>query len=128
MKIEHLAIWTSQLEPLRDFYVNHFGCSANAKYCNPATGFSSYFLTFPSGGARMELMSNPGVAEVAKGNPRCGYAHFALSLGSEERVRELTEKLRLGGVTVKGAPRRTGDGYYGSLIVDPDGNLIELTV
>jgi len=128
MKIEHLAVWTPRLDSLRDFYVEHFGCSTSSKYFNPSTGFSSYFLTFPAGGARLELMTNPGVGAAAEGKLHCGYAHLALSLGSEERVRELTGILRLKGATVKAEPRRTGDGYYESVIADPDGNLIELTV
>src|ERR1035437_5507730 len=105
MKIEHLALWTTRLEPMRDFYLEHFGCSANAKYVNPASGFNSYFLTFPAAGARLEIMCIPGLT-AADTAPRAGYAHFALSLGSEERVRELTEALRRKGVPVKSEPRR----------------------
>ena len=127
MKIEHLALWTTRLESMRDFYLDHFDCSANAKYVNPTSGFSSYFLTFPAGGTRLELTCKPGLA--AADTAACaGYAHIAISLGSEERVRALTEALRKKGVAVKSEPRRTGDGYYESVITDPDGNLIELAV
>ena len=127
MKIEHLALWTIRLEPMRDFYLDHFNCSVSAKYVNPASGFNSYFLTFSAGGTRLELMCKPGLA-TADSAPCTGYTHFAISLGSEKRVRELTETLRRKGVAVKSEPRRTGDGYYESAITDPDGNLIELTV
>jgi catechol 2,3-dioxygenase-like lactoylglutathione lyase family enzyme len=127
MKIEHLALWTTRIEPMRDFYLEHFGCSASAKYVNPASGFNSYFLTFPASGTRLELMCKPGLA-TADTEPCTGYTHIAISLGSEERVRELTEALRRKGVVVKSEPRRTGDGYYESVVTDPDGNLIELTV
>jgi catechol 2,3-dioxygenase-like lactoylglutathione lyase family enzyme len=112
---------------MRDFYLAHFDCSANAKYVNPASGFSSYFLSFAAGGTRLELMCKPNLA-TADTAPHTGYTHFAISLGSEERVRELTEALRKKGVSVKSEPRRTGDGYYESVVTDPDGNLIELTV
>ena len=125
MKIEHLAIWTIRLDLMRDFYLDHFACSASAKYFNPVSGFSSYFLTFPTGGARLELMSRPDLASATE--IRCGYAHLALALESEERVREFTDKLRNKGVAIKAEPRRTGDGYYESVVADPDGNLIELT-
>jgi catechol 2,3-dioxygenase-like lactoylglutathione lyase family enzyme len=127
MKVEHLALWTTRLEPLRDFYLEHFGCSANARYVNPVSGFNSFFLTFPDGGARLELMCKPGLT-VADGMPHTGYAHIAVSLGSEDRVRGLTEELRKKGVVVRSEPRRTGDGYYESVVTDPDGNLIELTI
>jgi lactoylglutathione lyase len=128
LKIEHLAIWTTHLESIRSFYLDHFGCSSSSRYINPTTGFSSYFITLPSGGARLELMTRPDVSQLNESEPRCGYAHLAISLGSEERVRTLTETLRQKGVAVKSEPRRTGDGYYESVITDPDGNLIELTV
>ncbi|MFT3783058.1 MAG: VOC family protein [Nibricoccus sp.] len=125
MKIDHLALWTNQLEALKEFYVQHFGCRAGPKYTNPSTDFSSYFLTFTSG-ARLEIMTKPELA-TAEGS-RTGYAHFALSVGSEEAVRSWTEKLRSNGVKVTSEPRRTGDGYYESVVTDPDGNAIELTV
>jgi len=127
VKIEHLAIWTTQLERLRDFYVEHFGCTAGDKYINPTTGFSSYFIQFASG-ARLELMTKTGLAAATAEPPSCGYAHFALSLGSEEQVRTYTEVLRRKGLAIKSSPRRTGDGYFESVVADPDGNLIELTV
>jgi len=59
--------------------------------------------------------------------PAAGYAHLALSLGSERAVDALTARLRDAGVPVVSAPRRTGDGYYESVVADPDGNLVELT-
>ena len=128
MQIEHLAIWTKRLELLRDFYLEHFNCSASPRYHNPTTNFCSYFLVFPSGGARLELMTNPTVTGGVEDKINCGYAHFAVSLGSEERVRELTETLRQKGIVIKDEPRHTGDGYYESVVIDPDGNRIELTV
>ena len=53
--------------------------------------------------------------------------HLAISLGSKEKVDTLTERLRKNGVRIIGEPRTTGDGYYESVIADPEGNLIELT-
>jgi hypothetical protein len=37
------------------------------------------------------------------------------------------EKLRLENIEIVGEPRLTGDGYYEAIILDPDGNSIELT-
>lgn len=130
MRIEHLALWTSDLERAREFYGEHFGARASAPYHNPHTGFRSYFLTF-AGGARLELMQRPDVkapADAASGTETLGLAHFALSLGSEAAVDETTERLRAAGVRALSAPRRTGDGYYESVVLDADGNRIELTV
>ncbi len=57
-----------------------------------------------------------------------GLTHFAVSLGSEQEVNALTERLRSDGHPVLDGPRRTGDGYYESVVLDPEGNRVELTV
>jgi lactoylglutathione lyase len=128
MRLEHLALWTPRLETLRDFYVRHFGCAAGPLYSSISRPFRSYFLTFPGGG-RLELMEQPGLEAPPSGAApdRTGLAHFALTLGSEDAVRTTTERLRAAGVRVIGEPRCTGDGYYESVVLDPDGNRIELT-
>lgn len=126
MKIEHLAIWTTELERLKDFYVRFFGAKASNKYVNPGKAFESYFLSFDSG-ARLEIMRRPDlIPRGAEGN-RIGLSHVAFSVGSTERVDMLTEELRHAGYVVADGPRRTGDGYYESVILDPDSNRIELT-
>ncbi len=126
MHIEHIALWTNDLERLKTFYETHFAAAAAAKYINPAKGFASYFLTFASG-ARLELMSKEGLEDAAA-YPASGYTHFALSTGSVEAVNQLTERLRQAGVPVIDGPRWTGDGYYEAVILDPDGNRIEITL
>lgn len=129
MRIEHLALWTDDLERARRFYETHCGARAGAAYHNPRTDFRSYFLSF-AGGARLELMQRPDIAARPEngGREALGLAHFALSLGSERAVDETTERFRAAGIAVVAAPRRTGDGYYESVVLDPDGNRIELTV
>ena len=72
-------------------------------------------------------MSQNGKADSLPNNMK-GLAHFALSVGSEERVMDLTERLRSDGYEVISEPRRTGDGYFESAIGDPEGNCVELTV
>lgn len=126
MKLDHVALWTEQLEAMRAFYATHLGASAGPLYRNPKTGFCSYFLTFESG-ARMEIMSRADITGPRENAQILGYAHVAFSVGSEARVSELTEQLRKRGVRIEGEPRRTGDGYFESVILDPDGNRIELT-
>lgn len=129
MHIEHLALWVRDLETMRQFYENYFGVVANDKYVNTTKNFSSYFLTFPAGGARLEIMHRPGIPDTAN-DPVAqfsGLIHFAVSVGSEAAVDTLTEQLRSAGYTIVGEPRRTGDGYYESVVLDPEQNRIEIT-
>ena len=125
MTIEHIAIWTNQIEELKGFYCQYFGATSGEKYHNPKKQFTSYFLSFSSG-ARLELMHKSGL-EQAKNLAQTGLAHFAISLGSTEEVDRLTQELRQAGIRHVDGPRRTGDGYYESTFLDPDGNLIEIT-
>jgi lactoylglutathione lyase len=124
MYIDHIAIWTTDLDKMKDFYVKYFNCTAGKKYENPLKKFSSYFLTFGSGSA-IELMSRDGIdGEVETGKP--GLAHIALNVGSRDEVDRLTSFFEKEGIRIAGKPRVTGDGYYESIILDPEGNLVEI--
>lgn len=127
MKIEHIAIWTKDLDVMKDFYCRHFGGVAGPRYHNPKKRFTSYFLSFQTG-ARLELMHSPSDQRNTLESPQIGYAHFAFSVGSKEAVDHLTETLRTLGYIIKSEPRTTGDGYYESCILDPEENLVEITV
>lgn len=126
MKIEHIALYVKDIERARNFFVKYFAAVSNDLYRNPKTGFSSYFLRFGDG-ARLELMHRSDIAERSE-QPAAGYAHIAFSVGSRENVISLTERLRVDGYRVVGEPRTTGDGCFESVISDPEGNLIEITV
>ena len=129
IRIEHVAVWTRDIERLRAFYETYLGGRAGTRYVNPGRKFTSYFITFSSG-ARLELMQIPTVIE-SRDDPRglwTGYAHLAFSVGSEQEVDALTARLRAEGHPVLDGPRRTGDGYYESTVLDPDGNRVEITV
>lgn len=126
--LEHVALWTSDVDRLTAFYVRFFDACAGAPYANPDKGFASRFLTFGSG-ARLEIMSTTALPLVhaAAGAQRFGLTHLALCVGREADVDRLTECLRADGHRVVDEPRRTGDGYYESVVLDPDGNRLELT-
>jgi len=129
LPIEHIAIWTHDLERLRSFYETYFAGRSGAKYVNPRKRFESYFITFASG-ARLELMQMPGVPPSKNDIEQqfTGYIHIAFSAGSRQAVDALTDRLRADGYRVLDGPRTTGDGYYESVVLDPDGNRIEITI
>lgn len=129
MKIEHIAIWVLDLEAMRNFYTKYFNMACNDKYANPKKGFESYFLSFKEGSARIELMRSTAITQHGGiHNTFAGLTHFAISVSSKEMVDNITETLRADGYTIAGEPRTTGDGYYESVILDPKGNHIEITV
>lgn len=129
MKIEHVALWTHDLEKSKHFYCTYFEGQAGEKYHNPRTGFASYFVQFTDG-ARLEIMQMPGIPANQNNlmQQATGWIHIAFAVGSKEGVDQLTERLRSDGYRVIGEARTTGDGYYESVVLDPDENRVEITV
>jgi lactoylglutathione lyase len=129
IKIEHIAIWVKDLEKSGAFYEQYFGAEANQKYENKQKQFTSYFSSFGEG-ARLEIMYMPSVTESKDEliSQNLGLIHFAISVGSEANVNQLTETIREDGYTILSEPRRTGDGYYESVVLDSEQNRIEITV
>ena len=128
MKFEHIAIWVKDLEKIKQFYMAYFGMKSSDKYVNPNKGYSSYFLSFKHSETRLEIMHRLDINEHP-GNKGMtdGLAHISISVGSKEMVTELTERIRQDGYTITGEPRTTGDGYYESVVLDPEGNFVEIT-
>ncbi len=126
MKIEHVAMYVNDLEGARGFFAKYFGARSNEIYRNEKNGFSSYFLTFEDG-ARLEIMHKEEMADLEKPMARTGFIHIAFSVGSAEKVDEVTARLRDDGFQVISGPRTTGDGYYESCVFDAEGNQIEIT-
>ncbi|MGI6118048.1 MAG: VOC family protein [Bilifractor sp.] len=127
MRIEHVALYVNDLEGVKNFFVRYFGAVSNDGYHNKITDFRSYFLSFPDG-ARLEIMNRPEVEKSCESAFRAGYIHVAFSVGSREKVDELTEQLKEDGYEVESGPRTTGDGYYESCVFGPEGNRVEITV
>ena len=149
MKIEHVAIWVKDIDNVCEFYRKYFGGVVQPLYHNPAKQFTSRFITFDDG-ARLEIMHRPdinvGTLTESKsnilgfGNVHTSVAaaltlrmfhveqfHLAFSVGSKEEVDRLTQQMSDDGITIAGQPRTTGDGYYESVVLDPEGNRIEIT-
>lgn len=125
--IHHVAVWVDDLERVRAFYVDRLGGRSGPEYRNQRTGFRSYFVAFGEG-ARVELMSRPDVGPADRTAPAAGYAHVSVSVGSREAVDAMVRALEASGVVIDSRPRQTGDGYYEAVVLDPEGNRIEVTI
>jgi len=68
-----------------------------------------------------------GLRDEQKDELMTGYAHIAFSVGNQQAVDTLTARIRKDGYIVASGPRVTGDGYYESCVLDPDGNRVEIT-
>ena len=126
MKINHVALYVNDLEVAKKFFIDYFGAKANHLYHNEKKNFKSYFLSFDDG-SRLEIMNKPNLVDETKNPDRTGYAHISFSVGSKDKVDELTAKLKAVGYDVIDGPRTTGDGYYESAILDLEGNRVEIT-
>ena len=92
MRIEHIALYVNDLEAARNFFMKYLGATSNDGYYNPKTNFRSYFLSFDNG-ARLEIMNKPEMSDLPKDCARTGYTHIAFSVGSKEKVDDLTAAL-----------------------------------
>ncbi|XVJ67779.1 MAG: glyoxalase [Lacibacter sp.] len=129
MILEHVALWTNNLEQLKDFYIKYFGAVPNQKYYNPAKEFESYFLSFKSG-ARLEIMKMKNIPENRNDTihqQHQGLIHLAFGVETMEEVDAKAKELAAVGLSILSGPRKTGDGYYEFETLDPDNNRIEVT-
>jgi len=128
MTLEHVAIRIDRIEILKEYYIRYFGGTPNGKFKNPKTGLETYFITFGSG-AKLEIMSLPDLS----GNkndptlPNKGIIHLAFGVDTMPEVDEKARQLKASGFPIVRGPRKTGDGFYEFVTLDPDGNRIEVT-
>ena len=127
MRIDHAALFCKDLEQMRQFFIDYFDARSNEQYHNPRTGLRTYILSFTEGSTRLELMSRPDVLDADPSQPAIGYVHLSFAVGSKKGVDLLTRRLAADGYTVTSGPRTTGDGYYESCILGPEGIQIEVT-
>lgn len=135
---------------MRQFFIDYFDARSNEQYHNPRTGLHTYILSFTEGSTRLELMQRteqrepssslewpsrdgrrqsqrPDVQDADPSQPAIGYVHLSFAVGSRKGVDLLTRRLAADGYTVTSGPRTTGDGYYESCILGPEGIQIEVT-
>ena len=135
---------------MRQFFIDYFDARSNEQYHNPRTGLRTYILSFTEGSTRLELMQRteqrepssslewpsrdgrrqsqrPDVQDADPSQPTIGYVHLSFAVGSRKGVDLLTRRLAADGYTITSGPRTTGDGYYESSILGPEGIQIEVT-
>ena len=123
-RLEHVALWARDVDRVAAFYARYFDARVGERYENPRKGFQSRFLAFDSG-ARLEIMARVDVGARGSGEA-LGFAHVAIAIGDEAAVNALAARLRADGIAVLDGPRRTGDGYYECVVLDPEGNRVEV--
>ncbi len=123
-RIEHVALWVRDIDAVAQFYARYFDARIGTRYENPRKGFQSRFLELGAG-ARLEIMARTGIDTRAQ-DEKLGFAHVAIAVGDEAAVDALAARLRADGVTLVDGPRRTGDGYYECVVLDPEGNRVEV--
>lgn len=125
VRLEHVGLWVRDLDGVAAFYEKYFGARIGGLYQNARKGFESRFLEF-AGGARLEVMRRTDITQRAS-NEQLGLAHVALAIGDESAVDALAARFRDDGRPPVDGPRRTGDGYYECVVLDPEGNRVEVT-
>ena len=125
MKLDHVVMYVNDLEAEKNFFVKYFNAKSGSKYSNFRNDFSNYFLKFDDG-SRLEIMTRSSSVDANKVRYRTGYHHIAISVGDRKDVDDMMKKFDADGVIVVSGARTTGDGYYAAVVVDPEGNEIEI--
>lgn len=129
MILEHVAIWSKDIEKLKTYYCSYFGAVSNDMYPNASKNFKSYFLSFETG-ARLEIMQKPEIPGNLNDTivaQHIGIIHLAFGVNTMQEVNDKATELQNDGFTILSGPRKTGDGYYEFETLDLDNNRLEVT-
>jgi len=127
--IHHLAMWVSDIEKMKDFYVKYFDGTPNELYKDTGRQYQSYFISFKEG-SELELMQMPAIDEGHNSIEKqfLGITHIAFSVGNKDKVDSLTKQIVDDGYILGYWPKTTGDGFYESSVFDPELNRVEITL
>jgi lactoylglutathione lyase len=127
IQIDHIALATDDLACLHGFY-RSLGAVASPTSTDRDTGALSCVMDFC--GVRLVLFERPSSGEAEIGNEQApALLHLGLALGSADAVDELTAVIAAAGHRVVEPPGRNGEaGRYESVVLDPDGNRLKLSV
>jgi lactoylglutathione lyase len=126
-QIEHIALATNHLECLCDFY-RQLGGVALPLSPDPGDVLRGCVLDFC--GVRLEVFERPRSRHAAARDNRLPrLLHLGFTLGSADAVDELSRVLAAAGHRVLEPPHRANElGRYESVVLDPDGNRLKLSV
>jgi len=126
-QIEHIALATTHLERLCDFY-SQLGGLAMPLPPDPGDGLGGCVLDFC--GVRLEVFERPRSRHAAaRDNQSPGLLHLGFALRSADAVDELIRVLAAAGHRVLEQPHRAAEvGRYEGVVLDPDGNRLKLSV
>ena len=132
LRSDRLSSFEQWALSLPDALANEFRRGMNVissgETASGAKQFASYFINFGECSTRLELVTCPNIQPYeGKRGFGMGLAHFAISVGGKDKVDALTERLRRDNCTIFSEPRITGDGYYESVVLDPEGNYVEIS-
>ena len=99
MQIDHIALYTRDLERLCEFYTKYFDGTAGKLYQNEETGTQACFVSFADG-ARLEIVTRPQFEDAEHSRLWTGWAHTSFKAGTRENVDALTEQMRSEGYEI----------------------------
>ena len=126
-QIERIAISTNDLESLCDFY-RLLGGVASPLSTDSEDDARACALDFC--GIRLGVFERPHNGdEAAEEGMSPRLLHLGFALGSADAVDEISRVLAAAGHRLLEPPHRTGErGRYESVVLDPDGNRLKLSV
>ncbi|MDE6099158.1 MAG: VOC family protein [Muribaculaceae bacterium] len=123
MRLSHIGIEAGDIERLRYWYMRYFAMTSSDLYSDAERGVRCYFLRSSDPAAStLEILnySDRGPAVPAT-------AHLAISTGSRQGVDFLIELLRTDGNAIVREPFVAVNGCYMGVVLDPEGNRVEIT-
>lgn len=126
MKLANAIIYTRDIRRTQDMFCKYFGAVAGEIVHDDGLDTDSSFITFPDGGEIL-FVTRPGLTDGSAYPLHTGYSGVTISVGSKEKVREITMQIYKDGYTVNNMPRNTAYGRWESVVLDFDGNFITIT-
>lgn len=127
MRIEHVSMYVSDLEGMKDFYCRFFHANSSELQHHSKTGMKTYFLVFDTG-ARLKLMYQVERQFDLHKQIRTGYSNLSFQVKNKEEIDQIVEKLKKGKFEILSGPKINADGTYECCFKDSEFNQVEIFV